>query len=87
MARSRHGRYGCRSCLREQPEVGYLSDTGLCLPCAAELMAENSIGLTDPNSVFYKRWEMVHKYSRPGGPKVCTPPSGWTPPKDLNNVR
>lgn len=79
MGRVRHGRYGCRRCLREIPHVGYLSCTGHCLPCAFALVEENLRGLADPQSVPYKRWQIEYAKSVPGCPKITTPPSGWTP--------
>ncbi len=79
MGKVRHGRYGCRSCGREAPEVGYLSCTGRCLPCAFALVEENVRGLADPQSVAYKRWWDAYSQSRPGCPRITTPPPGWTP--------
>ena len=63
----------CDRCGTPSLTDGHMSHIGICPDCGEWALVDNLYGLTDPQSVAYKRWKVAYQISKPGRPKITTP--------------
>jgi hypothetical protein len=78
------GYWECRACGTRTTDQFHLSCTRQCPDCGEMALLTWTRGLTDPQSVPYKLWNIAYSASKPGAPKITTPPPGWVP--DMSRV-
>jgi hypothetical protein len=63
----------CGRCGSVAEAYGDMSCIGICPQCGEWALVDNLHGLTDPQSVPYKRWKVAYQMSKPGRPRNTTP--------------